>query len=158
MSFLKYLLPYLFIINLLGGCSGHVLQDIVDGSTKDAAVTPPSQNSALQSISPSTTASDDHEEHRIIQKNTNEWLNGEWKMFTESNTSATQRHQDNVDHGPVNTVHTADDINSSGLQYYVDKAGIYLENKKIHDANRTKEPSHVDKVNAMPGIGNIDRR
>ncbi len=158
MSFLKHLTLSLLLINLLNGCSGHVLQDMVDGDTQDAVTTPPSQNSALQSISPSTTASDAHEEHRIMQKNTNAWLNGEWKMFTESNTSAAEEGQGDVGNKTDDTVRTADDINSSGLQYYVDKAGIYLENKKRHDANVSKEPSHVDKVNAMPGIGKIDRR
>ena len=158
MSFLKHLTPFLFLIILLDGCSGHLLQDLVDGDTNDAAATPPSQNSALQSISPSKTASDDHEEHRIMQKNTNEWINGEWKMFTESNTSAPQKPQETTANGAVGTMKTADDINSSGLQYYVDKAGIYLENKKIHDANRTKAPSHVEQIDALPGIGKTDRR
>ena len=158
MSFLKHLTLFLFLIILLNGCSGHVLQDLVDGGTNDAAATPPSQNSALQSISPSKTASDDHEEHRIMQKNTNEWINGEWKIFTESNTSTTEERQGNVENKTDDTVRTADDINSSGLQYYVDKAGIYLENKKRHDANRTKAPSHVEQIDTLPGIGKIDHR
>lgn len=158
MSFLKHLTLSLFLISLVSGCSGHVLGDIVDGDTQDAATIPPSQNSALQSISPSTTASDAHEEHRIMQKNTNAWLNGEWKMFTESNTSTTEERQSNVENKTDYTVRTADDINSSGLQYYVDKAGIYLENKKRHDANRTKAPSHVEQIDTLPGIGKIDRR
>lgn len=93
-----------------------------------------------------------------MQKNTNAWINGEWKKFTESNTSALQTSQGNTANKTNETVRTADDINSSGLQYYVDKAGIYLENKKIHDANRTKTPSHAEQINALPGIGKIDRR
>ncbi|WP_345976512.1 hypothetical protein [Sulfurimonas sp. HSL3-7] len=145
-------------MNLLSGCSGHVLQDIVDGGNKDTATTPPSQNSALQKVSPSTTASDDHKEHRIMQKNTNEWINGEWKMFTESNTSTAQEQQDNTENRTDGAVQTADDINSSGLQYYVDKAALYLDNKKKHDANMTKTPSHAEQIDAMPGIGKIDRR
>jgi hypothetical protein len=158
MSFLKPLTHFILLINLLTGCSGHVLQDIVDGDSKNTAATPPSQNSALQSISPSQTASDDHEEHRIMQKNTNEWINGEWKMFTESNTSAIQKPQETTANGAVGAIQTADDINSSGLQYYVDKAALYMENKKIHEANRTKTPSHAEQIDAMPGIGKTDHR
>jgi len=154
---------------LFQGCSRHALQDLVDGKnsskspsqqskqTKDTSpLSPPSQNKALNSISPSSTASDEHEEDRHMQKGTNEWLENEWKSLTESNTSTTKEGNST----PINDQkrRSIDDINSTGLQYYVDKAGIYMENKKKRDANKTKVPSHVEKINAMPGIGKSRKR
>jgi len=120
-------------------------------------------NSALQSISPSKTAGDDHEEYRYIQKSTNEWIENEWEPLTEGNTTITKNSEDNnsatEDVTNSNSEQAQiDDNSSTGLQYYVDKAGVYLDNKNKRDANVTKKPSHVDKVNAMPGIGKIDHR
>ena len=154
---------------LFQGCSGHTLQDLIDGESNSKSsseqseqtiekthVVPPSQNRALNSISPSSTASDEHEEDRHMQKGTNEWLENEWKSLTESNTSTTKEGNST----PINDQkrRSIDDINSTGLQYYVDKAGIYMENKKKRDANKTKVPSHVEKINAMPGIGKSRKR
>jgi len=164
MLFTKQHTLFLSVAALLYGCSGHTLQDMVDGSNQDAPRTvAPSQNSALQSISPSVTASDAHKEHRIMEKDTNEWIKNEWEPLTEGNTAVTKTGEDNNTDTEGVTISNveqpqSDDNSSTGLQYYVDKAGVYLENKKKRDANVTKEPSHVDKVNAMPGIGKIDRR
>jgi len=139
--------------NLLVGCN----------AAHNTVGTPPSQNSALQSFSPSKTAGDDHEEYRYIQKNTNEWIEKEWEPLTESNATVTKSGEDNntvtedVTNGNIEQTQI-DDNSSTGLQYYVDKAGVYLDNKNKRDANATKKPSHVDKVNAMPGIGKIDHR
>ena len=151
-------------ISLLQGCSGHALQDLIDGDNNTTHTTngseskkvAPSQNKALNSISPSTTAGDEHEEYRYMQKDTNVWIENEWEPLTENNASA----QKEDSHATVseNNVTNSDDLNSTGLQYYVDKAGIYMENKEKRDANKTKAPSHVDKVNAMPGIGKPDKR
>ncbi len=161
----------LLSIGLLQGCSGHALQDLVDGDKSEVSSplttqqnsvkkqTPPSQNSALLSISPSPTATDEHEEYRYIQKNTNDWLENEWDPLTETKTSDVEKSNSpyNDNHKMIdsdsNTSSKNEDNSSTGLQYYVDKAAIYIENKEARDANKTKAPSHVDKVNAMPGIG-----
>ena len=160
----------LLTISLLQGCSGHALQDLIDDNNEDSSsekaslknetkLPPPSQNSALQSISPSITATDDHAEYRYIQQNTNEWLEKEWDPLTETNASSVENgnsfsnNMHKSDSNKTNESLTNEGNTSSGLQYYVDKAGIYLDNKEKRDANKTKEPSHVDKVNAMPGIG-----
>ena len=162
----------ILIINLFQGCSGHVLQDLIDGNTNDSSsvkvegsnidskTVAPSQNKALNSISPSTTASDEHEEYRYMQKNTNEWIKKEWEPLTESNTSIEEEinNGNNISNNNMNETVTKDGNSSSGLQYYVDKAEIYFENKKKRDANKTKAPSHVDTVNAMPGIGKPDKK
>lgn len=158
----------LLVISLFQGCSGYALQDLIDGDKSPVEQTSgsenqkvaPSQNKALNSISPSTTASDEHEEHRYIQKSTNTWIENEWEPLTESNTS------DNIEVKSDRTMSKSDknstvsqeNNSSSGLQYYVDKAEVYFENKKKHDANKTEAPSHVDKMNAMPGIGKPDKR
>ena len=154
----------LLFVSLLQGCSGHALQDFIDGDKSTTRQTSeledtkvaPSQNKALNTVSPSTTASDENEEYRYMQKDTNAWIEDEWEPLTENNASA----QKEDSHATVseNNVTNSDDINSTGLQYYVDKAGIYMENKEKRDANKTKVPSHVDKVNAMPGVGKVDKR
>jgi len=152
------------VVSLFQGCSGHTLQDWIDGDTTDPSAknseqksktVPPSQNKALNSISPSSTASDDHEEYRYMQKNTNAWIKEDWEPLTESN--ATEKVDVESDKAIINsdenTSVSQEDNSSSGLQYYVDKADVYFENKKKRDANKTKVPSHTEKINAMPGIG-----
>lgn len=175
----KYILkltPFL-AASLFYGCSGHALQDLVDGnstnnlssknSPDDRAdkMPAPSQNSALQSISPSSTASDDHQEYRYIQQNTNEWLEKEWSPLSESSSSDVNiSNSDNLNkesglsENNSSTYDNEDENGSFTLQHYVDKAKIYHENKEKLDDNTTKAPSHVDKVNAMPGIGKIEGR
>ena len=161
----------ILVISLFQGCSGHALQDLIDGDTPnsssekveqsdtDSKKVAPSQNKALNSISPSTTASDEHEEYRYMQKNTNAWIKEEWEPLTESNISthssetAVTKEENNITKSDTNQTAKRDDNSSSGLQYYVDKAEVYFENKEKRDANKTKAPSHVDKMNAMPGIG-----
>ncbi len=157
-------------IALFYGCSGHALQDLVDGKTsskspsEEAKSVPPSQNKALNSISPSSGANDKHAEDRYLQKSTDRWLQEDWIPLTKSNTSVTQTTKNNNTdtnttlNNENNKTRTSNDINSTGLQYYVDKAGIYMENKKRRDANKTKPPSHTEKINAMPGIGKTKSR
>ena len=165
----------ILVIGLFQGCSGHALQDLIDGNTNDSPsdkaehldtnshTVTPSQNKALNSISPSTTASDEHEEYRYMQKNTNAWIEKEWEPLTESNTSIQKEKQaaiktdNNITKTDTNESVSKDDNSSSGLQYYVDKAELYFENKEKRDANKTKAPSHVDTINAMPGIGKPDK-
>ena len=132
---------------LFYGCSGSALQNPNDGK------------SALQSISPSITASDAHEEHRVLQKNTNDWIKNEWEPLTESNNTITKS-SNNYNTDTQNLViddknqTLGEDGNSSfTLQHYVDKAGLYLENREIRDTNKTKAPSHAEQIDALPGIG-----
>ncbi len=100
-----------------------------------------------------------------MQQNTNEWLKKEWDPLTENNSSdvengnSASNNTHKLDSNDTNESLTNEENNTaSGLQYYVDKAGIYLDNKEKRDANKTKAPSHVDKVNAMPGIGKSTKR
>ena len=159
--------------SLLVGCSGHSLQDLIDGKNsadasskqnieheKKSKRVAPSQNKALNSISPSRTAGDEHEEHRYIQKSTNTWIEDEWEPLTESNTSDNKevKSERTIIKSDANSTLSQEDNSSTGLQYYVDKAEVYFENKKKHDANKTEAPSHTEKIDAMPGIGKSKRR
>jgi len=167
----------ILISALFYGCSGHALQDLIDGKTtskssseesahvhKKPTTVAPSQNKALNSISPSSTSDDKHKDDRYMQKSIDEWIEKDWEPLTESNTSISkkQKNTSNEDNTTLidesNSTRSVDDINSTGLQYYVDKAGIYLENKKRRDANKTKTPSHTEKLDAMPGIGKSKSR
>ena len=165
-------------ISLFYGCSGHTLQDLIDGKTADkpsskevsngeveAKPVAPSQNKALNSISPSSTSKAKHTKDRALQKSTDSWLKNDWEPLTDGNTSTDQESNCSLEEtnsslkaAPTQN-RSSKDINSTGLQYYVDKAGIYMENKEKRDANKTKAPSHTEKINEMPGIGKSkDRR
>ncbi len=165
-----------FVIALFYGCSGHTLQDLVDDNSQNKSSNAataeaqadkfpsPSNNSALQSISPSTTASDDHEEYRYMQKSTNEWIENEWNPLTENNLSDEKNSNtdDNNKHKimKIDTNESQLDDNSSvmPLQHYVDKAGIYIENKEKRDANKTEKSSHSEMIETLPGIGTKSKR
>lgn len=173
--FLKQILIF-STVALFYGCSGHTLQELVDGdnrnkssntATAEAKITTlpsPSNNSTLQSISPSTTAGDDHEKYRYMQKNTNEWMENEWNPLTESNSSNEKNSNtsDNNKHklleSDSNSSLRADENNTYTLQYYVDKASIYIENREKRDANKTKEASHKEMIETLPGIGKSTKR
>ena len=162
-----------FILTLFYGCSGHALQDLIDGDMKEekqievskeskapTSVTP-SKNSVLNSISPSATANDKHVEYRYIQKSTNTWIEEEWNPLTEQNLSDTKSNTASSKKDASNSNQTSDNNESNAsftLQYYVDKAGVYLENKKRRDGNKTKEPSHTEKVDEMPVVGKREGR
>ena len=165
---LSYLIFSTFVVTLFYGCSGHALQDLIDGDMKENKQTKvskeskappcvtPSQNSALNSISPSSTANDEHIEYRYIQKSTNTWLEEEWEPLTEQNQSDTESNTTPSSKDASNSNQTSDNHESNAsftLQYYVDKAGVYLENKKRRDSNKTEEPSHTEKIDEMPVIG-----
>jgi hypothetical protein len=175
---------------LLGGCSGHTLQDWADEtfnkkestdpqtveagvsdneekvgkhdkptenaaapasevtkrnnmeSTTDAAsagTVSPSENPALQSISPSPTAGGANDEHRLLQQKTNTWIEEEWTPRVETN--ATIREQNEDEDRPFT------------LQEYVDKAGVYLKEKEKEQAGKPRSPSHKEQMDELPVIG-----
>ncbi len=160
----------IIFLSLFHGCSGHTLQDLIGGDadagiqTNETKSVSPSQNKALNSISPSRAASDDHEEHRHMQKNISTWIDNEWDPLTEDNATIQKTEKleyasdDNITVKDNNQTSSGDNNDSFTLQHYVDKAGVYFDNKERRDANKTKAPSHVDKVNAMPGIGKSDKK
>jgi hypothetical protein len=142
-----FLTPLTLSVSLFYGCSGNAYSYPNDGNSAKVS---PSQNRALQSFSPSKTASDDHKEYRFIQKSTNEWIKNEWEPLTEGNNTITKS---NKNYNSVTQDPALEGANSStNLQQYVDKAGLFIENKEIRDANKTKVPSHTEKISKLPGI------
>ncbi len=157
-------------VSLLQGCSSHTLQDLIDGNgdtdkqTNESSNVAPSQNNALNAISPSRSSRNENREDGYLQKTTDTWVEEEWEPLTESNTSSQKIEVSkvstdvNATESDHNSTNSDDTNNSFTLQHYVDKAGVYFDNKERRDANKTKVPSHIDKVNAMPGIGKSDQR
>jgi len=155
------------------GCSGHTLQELIDGKKEndsssekpsgdhaEAYQVPPSRNSALNAISPSSTADESHQEYRYLQKSTDDWIEKEWEPLTEPPKSVTESNITAYDdnHNEENTSSIDGDSGTFTLQHYVDKTARYIENKKRRDANKSKSPSHTEKINAMPGIGKKEGR
>ena len=71
---------------------------------------------------------------------------------TKSNKSHKQiRHMDEQNS-------SEDDNSSFTLQHYVDELGTYIDEKKQRDANKTKAPSHLKKLESIPAIGSSKRR
>ena len=93
---------------------------------------PPSQNRALNSISPSNNA----EKKGTLQNSLDSWLKDDWEP-TQKETKK-------------ESLHVKEDDNSSfKLQNYVDKWKRYSEKK----ASKPKKPSHVEMINSLPVIG-----
>ena len=159
-------------ISLFQGCSGHALQDLIDGESnndtssnqeasaqnRQRSVTP-SENSALNSISPTSTSDDKHQEHRFIEKSVKSWSSNSDKSDVKTEQSVTESNITKYDNNTSSEYNsTVDDNSSFTLQRYVDELGDYMDEKERRDANKTKAPSHTEKINAMPGIGKAKRR
>lgn len=116
-------------------------RNISDDKTDTTYTEPasPSENPALQSVSPALTASNKNAEHRILQQKTNAWIEEEWTPKVETNT--TIKAQNEEKERPFT------------LQEYVDKAGVYLREKENEEAGKPKEPSHKEQMDALPVIG-----
>jgi len=85
-----------------------------------------------------------------MQNMVNIWIEDEWEPLTENNLSVTESNitiHDNVE------LTIEDDNSTLTLQYYLDKATRYIENRQRRDAHKSKGPSHIEKINKMPGIG-----
>ena len=152
---------FCLLILSLSSCSSFTLQGLldikkekVDNNVIEEAsqTTPPSQNRALNAISPSSTSNTKHSEDGVLQKETDAWLKNEWEPLTQETNST-----NNTQNGTLST-EPEDDNRSFTLQKYVDKAGVYMENKRRRDENKTKAPSHYEKMESMPGIGTPKKR
>ena len=131
------------LIALLQGCSGHALQDIIDGeqpsnkaATERKKQPNPSQNNALNSISPSHKTK---AQEGILQKKSDAFIKDDWTPTIEKNST-------------IKTINE-DESRDFKIQEYVDKAGVYINAQP--DSNRT---SHKEKMDKMPGIGKNSSR
>jgi len=158
--------------SLFQGCSGHTLQDLIDGKSHsdssseeklsthdDPQYKRPSENRALNSISPASTADDKHKQHRYIQKQIKSMETDSDEERKKRELSVTESNITKCDNNSSSISHNSVDNNSSfTLQYYVDELGEYIDEKEQRDANKSKKPSHVEKLRTMPGIGAAKRR
>ncbi len=109
----------------------------------------PSQNSSLQTISPSTTAV---AEGGSMQRSLDAWLKEEWAPMTQSEPMTTTRTPDGKITTTAKTIE-GDDKASFTLQKYVDKWKVYNENKEKMNAGKPEEISNAQKLQSMPVIG-----
>ncbi len=137
-----FILSSLLTSLLLLGCSGHGLQDWADETFNEtettqkreeltATQTSPTDNQALNSISPSKTATS---QDGTMQKGLDSWTKEEWRPAIEQNETIKAQERDKE--------------RPFTLQEYVDKAGVYIENKPEKSG-----PSHAEKVESLPVIG-----
>ena len=158
---LMTIIKIVLTITLFLGCSGHFLQDLVDGKTSDNSSSKdhnaaPSSNSALNSISPTSTFDDRHEDERYTL---NTWKEESNSTKQKIKTDVTESNISHDQPSSTDELNSSDDDNSSfTLQHYVDELGTYLDEKEQHDENKTKVPSHHEKLESMPGIGTSKRR
>jgi len=164
------LIHFALLSALFWGCSEHLLQDLINGrkstpssehdkESKDSTYkVPPSKNKALNTISPSSTADDTDDRYRYLQKRTNSWITEEWEPLTQKKEGVTESNItiDDDKHNDVTSAH--EENNNFSLQHYVDKAALYIENKKRRDENRSKVSSHLEKINTLPVIGTSKKK
>jgi hypothetical protein len=97
---------------------------------------PPSQNGALNSISPSSHTK---EHDNSLQKSLDSWLKDDWEPAQKKVKSEKK----------VLHVKEKEDNSTFKLQTYVDKWSQYNKEK----ASEPKKPSHVEMINSLPAIG-----
>jgi len=115
----------------------------------------PSQNSALQSVSPSATSVS---EGGKMQHALDNWLKNEWIPLTLSDTVAdtaiaSTRETPNPSPSLKSEESASKDEGSFTLQHYADKWERYHENQKKLEEKKVQETSHIDLVTHMPIIG-----
>jgi len=91
----------------------------------------PSQNSQLNAVSPSPTAT---AEGGAMQKSLDTWTKEEWTPAVEQNKTIKAMNEEKE--------------RPFTLQEYVDKAGVYIDNKPKSD-----KPAHYEEMEKLPVIG-----
>jgi len=160
--------PYIYIVSMLlfTGCS-----------IRNDTGTTPTENQSLNAVSPSAK---NVKEKGFLQRQYDEWEQEDWEPNTRTEADEKNDVQQNVSQQPVkeaalpatalqskedNTTVEAgtkasEEINASEtfkLQYYLDKWGRYIDNKKQAEANQSV-PSNVERLDTMPGIGGSGSR
>lgn len=132
----------------------------------------PSQNTNLQAISPSTTATS---EGGAMQRSLDSWLKEEWNPMTSAPTVSTKTTADGTvvttkteatqvvttttaPNGTVVTktealVQEPEDATPFTLQKFADKWKVYHERKEKMSEGKPKEQSHIEKMKSLPVIG-----
>ncbi|MBV5321454.1 MAG: hypothetical protein JZU62_07200 [Sulfuricurvum sp.] len=132
----------------------------------------PSQNTNLQAVSPSATAT---AEGGAMQRSLDSWLKEEWNPMTAAPAVSTKTAVDGTvvttktegtqvittttaPNGTVVTktepvVQEAEDNSPITLQKYADKWKAYHDKKAAMKEGQLQEPSHVEKMKSLPVIG-----
>lgn len=115
----------------------------------------PSQNTSLQSVSPTTT---EESEKGYMQRSLDAWLKEEWTPLTTPHqstgaSSGTAENAQPVGSATVAAIPEPKDNAPFTLQKYADKWKVYLENKEKMNAGKPKDTSHAEMLNRMPLIG-----
>lgn len=135
MRILGTALMFTSVTLILGGCTGHTMQDYADKhfnqkeEVKEEIITP-TKNEALNKVSPSNQEKTDG----AMQKSLDNWLKTDW-------TPTVQKDEQ------IKKVDENESRNFT-LQEYVDKAVAYSKNKPA-----STEPSNVEQLSKMPVIG-----
>ncbi|MGA9046064.1 hypothetical protein [Sulfuricurvum sp.] len=113
----------------------------------------PSQNSSLNAVSPSTTATS---EGGSMQRSLDAWLKEEWTPLTTpangaNATSATA--VSNVSEPSGTVTAQPEDNTPLTLQKYADKWKTYHENKEKMKEGKPKEASHIEMMQSLPVVG-----
>lgn len=143
MKNLYLLLLSVLLISLYSGCSGRSLQTLADEHFNDNStpkqekkIVNPSQNSALNSVSPSNKGNNSD---GMLQKNTDAFIEEDWTPTIEKNSSIKAINDDKQ--------------RPFKLQEYVDKAEIYIDAQKDDG-----KPSHKEEMDKLPVIGTKKER
>ena len=120
----------------------------------------PTQNSALNTISPSNTT----KKSGAMQNSLDSWLHNDWTPNVAKDQKIQQKYMKKKSNNPTKaetkkeeklietknkTEYTEDKERNFTLQEYVDKASVYI---KAHEGDK-KTPSHKEKMDQMPVIG-----
>ncbi|MCX6073966.1 MAG: hypothetical protein NTY39_06565 [Campylobacterales bacterium] len=107
----------------------------------------PSNNSALHTVSPSSTSVS---KGGAMQKGLDGWLKEEWTPRSEP-SSSTPLIQKSTAH--ENTKIQEEKNESFTLQHYADKWKMYHNNQEKMNEGKAKEPSAIEKLEKLPVIG-----
>jgi hypothetical protein len=108
----------------------------------------PSQNSSLNTVSPSGTATS---EGGAMQRSLDNWLKEEWTPLT-TTTQTAPVNQPSQSTTPATVIVPTEETPFT-LQKYADKWKAYQENKAKMNVGKPKEDSNIEKIQSMPVIG-----
>jgi len=113
----------------------------------------PSQNSSLNAVSPSTTATS---EGGSMQRSLDAWLKEEWTPLSApangaNTTSATAVASPSAFSSALTV--QPEDNSPFTLQKYADKWKTYHENKEKMKEGKPKEASHIEMMQSLPVVG-----
>jgi hypothetical protein len=128
-----------------------LLSTLVLAGCSNSALISPSQNSALNAITPHGKEKDG-----VMQKSLDSWLKEDWTPTVEKDEKIRDKYMEKIEEKPSQIKSSSDkeityiekEDKPFTLQEFTDKATVYL---KAQEDNSTT--SHVKKLESMPVIG-----